>query len=432
MVGADGYSTINAAVLAASPGETIRIQPGTYREQVDLSKEMTLEPSSDGTVIIDGECQRDHGVYIGAGSGIVLRGLTIKRTVGASILVEQSRPDAPPPSNITIDGMTLQDFDCQELSDDNFRGGLAFWYSGPGMRITNNVITRRTDLPGKPRGYADGIWFKSNDGNPSGGGHTISGNTIIGGWDAIGGEEEGSAHGSFDGNTTIENNTIRDCWDDGIQVEGGDQNVVVRNNDIAGCGDGIAFAAPISGPLYVERNRIHDLRPGLYGNLFCFKVGNPGGGTTYLTENVCDVDSPSEVGPDGGADGIHQTNEGLSPIVSRRNIFQTGRYVFEIAGGTVPESSFDEDCLSTTDPDLFIKWTGPSGTAYYHDLPTFADATGQEPNGRQATDCSFIETQLQSPGPSPTPPHAHAGHIAGDPAGPEHERPLPQSGGAYG
>ena len=47
--------------------------------------------------------------------------------------------------------------------------------------------------------------------------------------------------------------------------------------------------APATGPLYIENNRIQDLKTGLYGNLCCLKVGNDGGGTTYLTENVCDV-----------------------------------------------------------------------------------------------------------------------------------------------
>jgi hypothetical protein len=269
---------------------------------------------------------------------------------------------------------------------------------------------------------------------PSGGGHYIAGNTIIGGWDGIGGEEEGSAHGTFDRDTVVENNTIRDCWDDGIQSEGGDQDVHLRNNDISGCGTGIAFAAPVTGPLYIEQNHIHDLSLGLYENLFCFKVGNDGGGTTYLTENICDVDSPAEAAQGEGADGIHQTDEGLSPIVSRRNIFQASAYVFILVESPLPAgTSFDEDCVSTTDPERFIKW---SGGVYYTSLAEL-QAVGQETNGRETTDCSFLgtPTPLSSLTPPPrteptaalsTPPPATA-TAAGQPQ--DSERPNSDSAG---
>jgi parallel beta-helix repeat protein len=393
-VGGDGYPTISAAAHAASPGDTILIHAGTYAEQVDVFKPLTLEPFGDGPVTVDGECERDHGVYIAAGSGTVLQGMTVKRTVNASILIEHYRPDVPPPSNVTIDGMTLQDFDCQELTDDSFRGGVAVYYSGSGMRITNNLIQRRTS--GEPRGHAGGIWFKSNTANPSGGGHYIAGNTIIGGWDGIGGEEEGSYHGGFDRDTVIENNTIRDCWDDGIQVEGGAQNVIVRSNDISGCGTGVAFAAPMTGPLYVENNRIHDLKTGLFGNLFCFKTGNSSEATVYLTENICDVDSSIEASL-GGADGIHQTNSGMFPIISRNNIFQVSRYVFEIYE---PYGSYDYDCMWTTDTTRFVKW---SGGVNYSSLAQLQAATDAEPNGRQTTDCSFLGTPTPLPALTPPP-----------------------------
>jgi parallel beta-helix repeat protein len=323
-VGGSGYATISAAVQVASAGDTIVIHAGTYREQVSLDKQLTLRPYGDGPVTVDGECQREDGVYIGAGSGMVIQGFTIKNTIGASILIENG---GAPPSNVTIDSMTLQDFDCQESTDDAFRGGIASYYGGSNITITNNLIQRRTS--GEPRGWADGIWFKSRDANPSGGGHYIAGNTIIGGWDGIGGEEEFSAHGSFDGNTVIENNTIQGCADDGIQVEGGDENVIVRNNDISGCGAGVALAAPITGPLYIENNYIHDLVVGTWTAFFCFKVGSSGGGTAYLTGNICDVDSSAEQAQQGGADGIQQTNSGLYPIVSRNNVFHVSRYVFE-------------------------------------------------------------------------------------------------------
>ena len=392
--GGSGYATISAAVQAAGSGDTILIHTGTYREQVNLtSKTVTVRPYGDGPVTIDGQCTRGHGVYIGGGSGQTVRGLTITNTVEASILIENRA------NHITIDDNTLQNFDCQELSGDQYRAGVASWYGGDHITVTNNLIQRRTS--GEPRGSANGIWFKSNDSNPSGGGHYIAGNTIIGGWDGIGGEEEGSAHGTFDKDTIVENNTIQGSADDCIQSEGGDQNVRIRNNDLSGCGDGIAFARPVTGPLYIENNHIHDLVTGWYDNHFCFKVGNSGSAVTYMTGNVCEVfGSPGQE-----ADGIHQTNEGGTPIVSRNNVYNVSRYVFTIGWPSVPSgSSFDEDCMWTTN-DNIIKWNGN----YYTSLAQFQAATGQEPNGRQAQDCespwtptpTATGTSIATPSPTP-------------------------------
>jgi hypothetical protein len=387
VVGPGGYATINAAVQAAAPGDTILVHAGTYREQVDLSgKAVTVRPYGDGAVIVDGECQREYAIYIGSGSGMVMQDFTVKRTTAAGIFLEHA-------SNVTVDGMTIQDFACQG-ADDVWRAGIASWYGGSDITITNNTIQFRTS--GSPYSYNDGIWFKSNDSNPSGGGHYIAGNTIIGGWDGIGGEEEGSAHGTFDRDTVIENNTIRDCWDDGIQSEGGGQNVRIRDNDISGCGAGIAFAAPLSGPLYVENNYIHDLKMGDYGALYCYKVGNSSSATVYMTGNTCDVDSAAEL-DQGGADGIHQTNGGMFNIVSSGNVFHVSRYVFEIGE---PRGTYDGDCMWSTDSGRFIKWSG--GTRY-DSLSQFQSGTGQETHGQETTNCGTPPSPTPTASPSRTP-----------------------------
>ena len=399
-VGPGGYATIGAAVQAASPGDTILIHAGTYREQVSLDKQLTIRPYGDGAVTVDGECQREHGVYIGSGSGMVIQGLTITNTTGASIFMEAA--GSPRPSNVTVDGNTLQNFDCTWTSQDpsswgQFRGGVAAWYTGSGMRITNNTIRHRTS--GEVRGSTDGIWFKSNDNNPSGGGHYIAGNTIIGGWDGIGGEEEGSAHGTFDKDTIVENNTVRDAWDDCIQVEGGGQNVRVRNNDLSGCGTGIAFAAPMSGPLYIENNTIHDLVTGLYQNHVCYKVGTNGSSsaTTYLTGNSCDVRGGQE------ANGIHQSGgDNMTPIISRNNRYYVEGYVYYI--GDSRGQDYDSDCMYKVNviTDNFVKWSG----TYYANLAAFRAATGQEAHGQETANCSSAPTPTatatRTPTPSPT------------------------------
>jgi hypothetical protein len=372
-------SSIAQAVAGAAAGSTVLVRAGTYFEEVAFGKAVTVQAFGDGEVVIDGQCTRQHGFLIW-GNGATIRGLTVRNTIAASVLLEASSGQ-PLPSNVTIDGNKLLDFDCQEISDDQYRAGIAVWFSGPGIRITNNQIMRRSG--GQQRGWANGIWFKSSNATPSGGGHYIAGNTIVGGWDGIGSEVEYEARGGFDRDTIIEGNTIRDCWDDGLQVEGGAQNVIVRNNDISACGTGIAFAAPVTGPLYIENNHIHDLRRGRHDNLFCFKVGNRGEGVTYLTGNRCIVDSPAERSS-GGANGIAHTDNGLAPIVARSNIFRVSRYVFEMREGTsFAGTSFDGDCLWSSNPESFIEWAGRN----YGNLSDFRNATGMEANGRQSAAC---------------------------------------------
>jgi hypothetical protein len=371
----DGFP-LAALVRSAAPGSTIRAPAGTYHEQVEIRKPLTFEPVGDGPVIIDGDCKRENGISISTGSDITVTGIVIQNTVGAGVQLGNGPDDVPKPHDITLDNLTITDFNCKEDPTQAF-AGIAAWYTGCCIKVMNNTIKYRSS--GNQLGSGDGVWFKSNTKLPSGGGHLISGNTITGGWDGIGGETESDPHGSFDGNTVIENNYVVGCWDDGIQAEGGDQNVHVQNNRVQGCGTGIAFAAPVTGPLYVEHNTIHELSTGMLGNLFCFKVGNNGGGLTYLNGNVCSTDG----------DGIAQTNEGLSPIVSRGNCFHVTGYVFAIGGPVPGGSSFDGDGISSSNPDHWAKWNGSA----YNDIDQFRRDTGFELNGSIVTDCADLMGQ---------------------------------------
>jgi len=318
-------------------------------------------------VWIDAECTRQTGITIASGNDVVVRGLNVKRPIFMGIQIGQGVARA------TIDGNKIQDYNCSAgstLNGDQWNSGIGAYYSGPGQRVTNNTITRRVELPGPQAALGDGIWFKSTTGTPSGGGHYIAGNVILGGFDGIGGETESDFHGSFDQNTIIENNTITNCGDDGIQVEGGDVNVTVRNNIIRECGSGIAFAANLKGPLYIQNNTIISTTQGILGNLMCFKVGQDLAqtGTTYITGNTCQV-----------ATGIQQTNEGAGTYITSGNKFLVSAYIFEFFETPASGTSLNNDCMVTTDTNgRFVKWND----VVYSSLSAFRSAIGQEAAGR--------------------------------------------------
>lgn len=381
-VGPGGLASIGEAILSATDGDTIVVHAGVYAEQVELDRPVSLIAAGDGEVWIDAECSRDHGIRLTA-SDVSVSCLGVRNTVQAGVIVD-GRDREERPSRATIQGLTIQDVDCQDAEAQHY-AGVAAYYAGSGVRILDNVITRRVDLPGPPQGNGHGIWFKSNEDNPSGGGHHIARNRIVGGRDGIGGEDEDDDRGSFDRDTVIEDNWISDCGDDGIQVEGGDQDVVVRRNRVERCGIGIAFAPNRVGPLTIEDNVIldDDPAPGVYGQQACFKLGAGGAGVTTVTGNECRM---TFVVVDEGGDGFQQSNPGLGPVVSRRNVIQVSRYVIEFSDTPAAGSSFDEDCLFTTDPDRFVKW----GDVRYPDLAAFQAATGEEPAGRQTEDCAFL------------------------------------------
>ena len=353
--------SVQAAIDAAASGDTVHVQ-GVHTERVVIARALVLE--GEAGAMLDGGCAGWAGVEVGA-NGVTVRNLTVRNTPGPSIYLNGQ--DGARPANVTIEGNALLNFDCDQSRDHVYEAGVSSYYGGGGLRIVNNTITGPYS-PSTNCGSgecADGIWVKSNESNPSGGGHYIGSNRISNVWDGIGGEEEGSSRGAYDRNSTIERNVIGPCHDDGIQMDGGNQNNVVQDNEVYGCGSGVSFNPVNTGPLTIRRNYIHDLVSGDWfgGDSYCFKVGGGGGGTTTLDSNRCIV-------PSGGTDGIHQTNDGLTPLSSSGNCYITSRYVFEI-GGPVSGLAFDGDTIYTTDATgRFVKWQGAQvGFAAFNALP---------------------------------------------------------------
>ncbi len=140
---ADPYTSIQYAIQqpAAASGDTIRVRPGTYVENVDLlGKSLVLESTAGSAVTtIDGN-QTGSVVYVasGEGSGTTIRGLTL--TNGSGTYLPPGYSDMG--GGVFCSGASLLIEDC--VVDGNggpsvFRGGGVFC-SGASVQITGSTI----------------------------------------------------------------------------------------------------------------------------------------------------------------------------------------------------------------------------------------------------------------------------------------------------
>ncbi|WDL95243.1 right-handed parallel beta-helix repeat-containing protein [Alicyclobacillus sp. ALC3] len=100
---ANPYQTISHAVAVAAPATTIVVEPGTYKESVTITKDVTLESDSSKTnavanTVIDATGLANGIVVNGAGAaGTVISGLTIENANDHGIWVKDT-------SNVTVMG----------------------------------------------------------------------------------------------------------------------------------------------------------------------------------------------------------------------------------------------------------------------------------------------------------------------------------------
>lgn len=110
--------------------------------------------------------------------------------------------------------------------------------------------------------------------------------------DIVGGASNGSYHGAPGPDSDIYGNHVSHCWDDGLEVEGGNRNVRVWDNYIAQSAMMIGNAATSIGPLYIWCNVVSrsQWKPGYSGGNF-LKMGFAGGeqwmtGHQYIFHNT--------------------------------------------------------------------------------------------------------------------------------------------------
>ena len=186
--------------------------------------------------------------------------------------------------------------------------------------------------------------------------------------DILGGAFNGSYRGFPGADSDIYCNYLANCWDDGIEAEGGGQNVRIWNNYIENTKNTIGNAACSIGPLYVWRNvagRSYS-PPGTqnYGNFL--KMGFAGSvdwmsGQMYIFNNTI-------FQPKGeGANGLGGSSRVIKHCVSRNNILHVKPDDTHSVSTdkSSADNDFDYDLLSATGYPAGHEKHGIKGTPRY-------------------------------------------------------------------
>jgi hypothetical protein len=361
-VGTNGYYTIQAAIDAASSGDTIQVAAGVYTEDLFIhpsKQNLELAGAGAGTTIIRGTTVGVAGVpniNVHA-DGVKIHGFTIET--------------ADCNGGGWVDGLILNGFDI-EIYDNYFKvvstvgtdGGAAiqtwrsenvalqntqYGFSPPRVSDVSGLNIHDNEFTGVGVDYYMAIWINYDDGS---GLATISGNTMGGPlYVGVGTErsntliEDNVISTSYTGagsrginvydyndraqqDVAVEGNTVSD-FESGIRIGGGSQtlsNISVTQNTVHNNNTTGILVRTSAGGVVVNYNDISGNTAG---------VSNTGGGTLDATYNWWgDGSGPSGLGP-GSGDAV-SANVDYDPwIGSVSTTTGTGTAYFTPSEGTI-------------------------------------------------------------------------------------------------
>ena len=334
--------------------QTIRIH--------DQNKLLTIDQSGteNGYIVYDGKGiildlnnHEQQGILVKA-SYVILRGFTIRNTQKYGIKIEQGH-------HIVIEGCDISKWGEQSEQ------GFGVDYQGGIFSVNkevHNLVIQRNKI--HHPNWDSNSWSELHKGihHPQGpqaiAFQQSAGNNIVRYnecWsdtahqfnDVIGYGSNGSYRGFPGADSDIYGNYFANCWDDGIEAEGGNQNVRIWNNYIETAFISIANAATSIGPLYVWRNVSGA------GILYFVKMGFAGNngwmtGHMYFFNNTV-----LQLNNDGfGGLGVSgKAHREIRHSISRNNILQGRKEdLFSISAKEGNEDNdYDYDLLSGKFPN---------------------------------------------------------------------------------
>ena len=344
--------------------QTITVASGTQTLDITAGGSPSGYIVYDGTgSTLDGQNNVPTNINITA-SYVIVRGFTLTGAQQHGILIDKDQHD-----------VVIEDNDISNWG--RTRDGTYGVDMDSGIRAicVNQELTRVTIQRNRihdPRWPANS-WAEGHPAGPQGITFSYCGGNNVYRWnevyssqnhynDGIGGEDNFSTAGFPNKDSDLYGNRVEMTWDDGLEIEGGDQNVRVWGNYVNKTGTGISSTIDSVGPLYIFRNVWN--RNQFLDNVTCdndqkqpmFKDGSSvdfGNGRRYLFHNTMlqARQSGCQYGLGGGA-GIGGTGDTqlVHNTVSMNNIYdlwkpQNGAF-YQI--GT--DNTFTNDMTDSSSP----------------------------------------------------------------------------------
>lgn len=247
----DDYPTIQAAINAASDGDTVFVRNGTYYEHVVIDKKLTVLGESNNGTIIDGN-QYGNVVEV-VSSNVVLRSFTVQ--------------NGGVDDNSCLVKMTQVNNTLIEMNNFLGNGELGIWLTNSSNNVVRNNLIKNLPIGGVVG--SDYSYFDSGINN------TISNNVIL---------QDGSGVAVIDTSSNIvEYNDIQECSMSGIDVDGMEflgpakltEYNVIRGNRIVNSSCGISVWLQVDNTMITE-NYMANNGEGLYIATNAREIPSPG------------------------------------------------------------------------------------------------------------------------------------------------------------